>query len=158
MDKEDFISVTQCICKKEQGILGNECSKPQEVCMMFGDWARFYLDNHNARQITREEAHKILDLAEENGLVLSPSNTQKLEAICCCCSCCCPTLKNIKILPNPGEVATSCYRFTIDGELCTGCGECVEICPMEAIKEEDGISVIMKERCIGCGLCAGRCR
>jgi len=157
VDQEDLISVTQCICKKEQGILGNECSKPQEVCLMFGKFARFFIDNENARQITREETHKILDLAEESGLVLTPTNAQKLEAICCCCACCCPTLKNIKMMPNPGELATSFYRSSIDTELCTGCGECMEICPMDAIKEENGVSAVMVERCIGCGLCVDRC-
>ena len=157
LDEEDLISVTQCICKKEQGILGNACSKPQEVCMMFGKFARYYIDNNNARQISKEEAHKILDIAEESGLVLSPINSQKLEAICCCCSCCCPTLKNIKMLPNPGEHTTTYYRSTIDPDLCTGCGECMEICPMDAIKDEGGVSIVEEKRCIGCGLCVNRC-
>lgn len=157
IEKEDMISVTQCICKKEQGIMGNPCQKPQEVCMMFGKFARFFIDNNNARQITRQEAYNILDIAEENGLVLTPTNSQKLEALCCCCSCCCPTLKNIKVFPNPGEMVTSYYRSVIDSTLCTGCGECIAICPMDAIKDEDGISVVMAERCIGCGLCVNRC-
>jgi Na+-translocating ferredoxin:NAD+ oxidoreductase subunit B len=154
---QDIISVTQCICKKEQGIMGHPCAKPQEVCLMFGKFARFYIDNGNGRQITREEALRILDIAEENGLVLSPTNSQKLEALCCCCSCCCPTLKNIKPFPNPGEMVTSYYRSVIDGQMCTGCGECIAICPMDAIKDENGISVVMSERCIGCGLCVNRC-
>jgi Na+-translocating ferredoxin:NAD+ oxidoreductase subunit B len=157
VEREDVISVTQCICKKERGIMGDPCQKPQEVCMMFGKFAQFYIDNDNARQLTREEAFKVLDMAEENGLVLSPTNSQKLEALCCCCSCCCPTLKNIKIFPNPGEMVTSYYRSVIDGELCTGCGECITICPMDAIKDEEGISVVMAKRCIGCGLCVNRC-
>jgi len=153
----DIMSVAQCICKKEQGLLGHECTKPQEVCLMFGKFAQFYMDNGDARQVTEEEALKIIDLAEENGLVLTPTNTQKLEAICCCCSCCCPTLKNIKLLPNPGELVTSYYRSFIDADLCTGCGDCIEICPMDAIEDEDGTSHVMKERCIGCGLCIDRC-
>lgn len=157
VEKEDLVSVTQCICRKEQGILGNECSKHQETCLMFGKFARYYMDNNNARQITRQEAHKILDVAEENGLVLSPSNSQKLEAICCCCSCCCPTLKAIKMMPNPGELFTSDYRSAIDGQRCTGCGECIEICPMDAIEDADGVSMVMAQRCIGCGLCVDRC-
>lgn len=157
VENEDIAAVTQCICKKEQGLLGNECEKPQEVCLMFGKFARFYIDNNNARQITKAEVLKILDLAVENGLVLSPTNSQKLEAICCCCPCCCPTLKGIKPFPNPGELTTTYYLSFIDAEMCTGCGDCIEICPMEAIKDEDGISQVMVERCIGCGLCASRC-
>jgi len=157
VENEEIISVTQCICKKEQGLLGNECTKPLEVCLMFGKFAQFYIDNDNARQITKEEAIKVPYLAEENGLVLSPTNSQSLEALCCCCPCCCPTLKGIKPFPNPGEMATTYYHSSIDAELCTGCQECNEICPMEAIKDEDGVSVVMVERCIGCGLCVNRC-
>jgi electron transport complex protein RnfB len=33
----------------------------------------------------------------------------------------------------------------------------MEICPMEATKEEDGAVQVMVERCIGCGLCVDRC-
>ncbi|MBU4315662.1 MAG: 4Fe-4S binding protein [Proteobacteria bacterium] len=155
--QEEIMAVANCICKKEQGILDNPCSKPIEVCMMFGKFAQYYMDNNNARAIDKEEAFRILDLAEANGLVLNPSNTQKLEAVCCCCSCCCPTLKNIKMFPNPGEMVTSYYRSVIDGDLCTGCGECAAICPMDAIEEKDGISAVLTKRCIGCGLCVDRC-
>ena len=61
------------------------------------------------------------------------------------------------MMPNPGELFSSGYRSAIDGELCTGCGECIEICPMDAIKDEDSVFVVMVERCIGCGLCVDRC-
>jgi ferredoxin len=137
--------------------LGNPCAKPMEVCMMFGNWARFYIDNGNARQIDNAEAHKILDMAEENGLVLQTGNTQKLEGICCCCACCCPGLKSIKLFPNPGELVMTYYRSAINSELCTGCGECIDICPMDAIEDQDGVSVVLAGRCIGCGLCVNRC-
>lgn len=155
--KEGLISVSECICRKEQDLLGNECSKPREVCMMLGKTARYYIDNNIGRQITQKEAHRILDRAEESGLVLSPSNAQKPEMICCCCSCCCPTLRGIKMMPNPGEILNSGYLSSIDEGLCTGCGECIEICPMDAIADDDGVSRVSSERCIGCGLCADRC-
>jgi electron transport complex protein RnfB len=157
VEREDLFSVTPCICRKEQGLLGNECSKPSEVCLMFGKFARYYIDNNLGRQITKDEALKTLDLAEENGLVLQPSNTQKLDAICCCCTCCCPGLRFNKALPNPGEMVTSSYTSIIDSDACSDCGECMEICPMEATKEEDGAVQVMVERCIGCGLCVDRC-
>lgn len=157
VQNQELITVTQCICKKEQGIMGHPCEKPQEVCLMFGNFAQFYLDNNMARRITNEEALKILDLAEENGLVLSPSNTQHLEAICCCCTCCCPFVKGLKMVPSPAEIVQNNYRSVIDRDLCTGCEECIDICPMDAIKPEDGLAQVMEQRCIGCGLCVPTC-
>jgi len=157
IDNETLFAVTNCICRQEQGLLGNECKKPKEVCLMFGKFAQFYIDNDNARQLTKKEVHGILDHAEANGLVLSPTNTQRPEAICCCCACCCPTLRGIKMMSNPGEIMSSGYHSRIDGDQCTGCGECIDVCPMDAIEDVDGSSEVKTERCIGCGLCADRC-
>jgi len=157
VDNETLFAVANCICRQEQDLLGNECEKPREVCLMFGKFAQFYIDNDNARRLTKEEVHGILDHAEANGLVLSPTNTQRPEAICCCCSCCCPTLRTFKMMPNPGELISSGYYSQVDGDLCTGCGECIDVCPMDAIKDVDGTSEVMAERCIGCGLCKDRC-
>ncbi len=155
--QQDLISVTECICRKEQKLLGKECDRPKEVCLGFGKFAQFYIDNKFGRPITTEEAMKILDVAEESALVLSPSNTQKLEFICCCCSCCCPVLRSAKMLPKSKFVISSYYQAKIDPDLCSSCGLCMERCQVEAIKEGDGHSEIKDEKCIGCGLCISTC-
>jgi ferredoxin len=154
---KDFISVQQCICRKEQGLLGNECSYPQEVCLGFGDFARFYVDNGMGRQINMEETLKILDLAEETGLVLSPSNAQTIDYICCCCSCCCPTLRFAKMTARPVDMIQTHYVSKIDPELCTACEQCIDRCPMDAIKLDGDFSEIIDGRCIGCGVCIPTC-
>jgi ferredoxin len=41
-------------------------------------------------------------------------------------------------------------------EKCIGCGQCVGVCPVEAIKLEDGIAIISDE-CVECGVCVGEC-
>jgi ferredoxin len=155
--EQDVISLAQCICRKEQGLLGNHCEKPQETCIGFGNFARFYIDNGMARAISKDEALGILNVAEEAGLVLSPSNTQEIEWICCCCSCCCPNLKFAKMLPRPADLVRSYYQAEIDPELCSACGECIERCQMEAIQEGQDCSTIIDGRCIGCGLCVSTC-
>jgi ferredoxin len=45
------------------------------------------------------------------------------------------------------------------GTSCTGCGDCVKVCPFKAIEGEEGEkhSVIL-EKCIGCGLCRDVCK
>ncbi|MGA2467571.1 MAG: 4Fe-4S binding protein [Thermodesulfobacteriota bacterium] len=155
--QQDLISVTECICRKEQKLLGKECDRPKETCLGFGKFARFYLDNKLGRSITIDEAMKILDLAEESGLVLSPSNAQKLEFLCCCCPCCCPILRAAKLVPKSKYVISSYYQAKIDPDLCSDCGLCIERCQVDAIKEGDGRSEIRDEKCIGCGLCVSTC-
>ena len=41
----------------------------------------------------------------------------------------------------------------IDQELCTGCGQCVPYCPVNAIRLEDDVSVIDFDECAECGCC-----
>jgi ferredoxin len=155
--QQEIVSVSQCICRKEQGLLGNECDRPQEICLGFGDFARFYVDNELGRQISTDEALKLLDVAEESGLVLCPTNSQKIEAICCCCSCCCPILRFAKMAPRPADFVQSYYEAKIDPELCSGCGLCPDRCQMDAIEEVDDGWKIVDGRCIGCGLCISIC-
>jgi ferredoxin len=40
---------------------------------------------------------------------------------------------------------------------CDGCGECVKICPVEAIAIKDDVAVIDDEACIECGECVNEC-
>lgn len=40
---------------------------------------------------------------------------------------------------------------------CIGIGDCVKVCKFDAIKLENGIPVIDKEKCTGCGACAREC-
>ncbi|MFW6107481.1 MAG: DUF362 domain-containing protein [bacterium] len=46
----------------------------------------------------------------------------------------------------------------VDRELCTGCGTCVEECPVDAIRlTEDEVADIDGEQCIRCGVCHDAC-
>lgn len=45
----------------------------------------------------------------------------------------------------------------VDREECTGCGACVDACPVEAIKLDDGIAVVDEDTCTECGLCEDAC-
>ena len=45
---------------------------------------------------------------------------------------------------------------SVDLEKCTGCGDCVECCPTEAIKLENEKAVI-NDDCIDCGVCVDEC-
>ena len=45
----------------------------------------------------------------------------------------------------------------IDKNECTGCEECVDNCPSEAISMEDNDAVISAEACTECGECVEVC-
>jgi len=45
----------------------------------------------------------------------------------------------------------------VDIQKCTGCGDCVEVCPLEAISLNDDKAVIDENNCTECGLCVDEC-
>ena len=47
--------------------------------------------------------------------------------------------------------------FLIDKEFCIGCGQCVEVCPADAITLQNAIAVIDQAACRQCGMCADKC-
>ena len=47
-------------------------------------------------------------------------------------------------------------KAQVDEQKCTGCGECVDVCPVEAIKIENGKASISDD-CIECGACEATC-
>lgn len=151
------IAVAPCICRREHAIMGEECDRPEEVCLVFGRGADYYLENGLGRSIGVEEALEILKKAEENSLVLQPSNSQNIANICCCCGCCCQVLKAFKRHPHPASLVSSPFFARIDREDCIACGDCLERCQMEALKLEAECVEIDLNRCIGCGLCVTRC-
>ena len=42
-------------------------------------------------------------------------------------------------------------------EGCINCAACAEVCPVDAISEQEGVHVIDKEICIDCGACDDVC-
>jgi ferredoxin len=44
----------------------------------------------------------------------------------------------------------------VDKEKCTGCGNCVDACPCEAI-ELDEIAKVSEKNCTDCGVCVDEC-
>jgi formate hydrogenlyase subunit 6/NADH:ubiquinone oxidoreductase subunit I len=50
------------------------------------------------------------------------------------------------------------YAPQIDEKLCTGCGDCVSVCPAEALALQDGHALILNpEDCWYCGECEEMC-
>jgi len=158
LESKTQIAVRNCVCRQEMEILGQGCGKPMETCLTFDGAALNTVQTGKGRLISKEEAFQILKDAQAAGLVLQPANSQNPIMLCLCCDCCCGVLRHIKQEPNPSELVANPFIAQYDPTLCTECGACVEICPMDALSLDDLGSVHFDPiRCIGCGLCTGVC-
>jgi NAD-dependent dihydropyrimidine dehydrogenase PreA subunit len=54
--------------------------------------------------------------------------------VCNCCGCCCGFLKMLREHDIKAMLAVSNFQVAIDEETCTGCGDCVDRCQMEALR------------------------
>ncbi len=138
--------------------MGKECEHPLETCFVFNEFAEGLIDSGLAREITTEEALKILRHCEEIGLVHNVDNAEgHLRTLCNCCSCSCAVMK---IINNGGTYAGAPSRFLVkhDEEKCILCEECAAICPTESIHKENGKMIFNSATCIGCGLCVSVCK
>lgn len=50
-----------------------------------------------------------------------------------------------------------CARPQFDADKCTGCGVCVDICPVKCLKLEDGKIAFDASKCVDCGKCIKAC-
>ncbi len=152
------IALAECICRKQQEMIGKGCDKPKEVCLIFGSHAAYYVENKLARYIDQEEALTVLDRCEEAGLVNQPANMVNPGGMCNCCGDCCGVLRGLNLLSKPAEMVFNKYYAEVIDDECTGCETCLDRCQMEAITlNDDDIAVINQDRCIGCGLCVTTC-
>ena len=148
--------------------MGKACDAPMDICMTFNHVAKSLIRHHYARRVEASECMELLHKAYEYNLVQCGENVKnKVSFICNCCGCCCEFLVTAKKFGMLHPVQTTSYIPKIDEEKCTGCGKCVNICPIEAIewvsndKETDskfGKKVkVNKEICLGCGVCVRTC-
>ena len=157
IDKTYRVALTKCTCR----LIAHKCDKPVEVCLQVGKAADYTIERGTGREISKDEARKILHLAEEAGLVhITVNKASEFTFICNCCGDCCQVLP---LLIKEGRKLCDPSRFQakVNKEDCNGCEICLERCWFKAIqmKNENGNSfaVINPEKCMGCGLCAIKC-
>ena len=151
------IAVYDCVCRLESRLTGKGCNHPIETCLSFGAAAEYYIENGWGREITADEAIRIIEETDKSGLVHAGVNSKHLSNICNCCPCCCVTMKGItKFGHNKQGYMNALFESIIDQEKCSGCGTCIDRCPVDAITLED-FAIVDREKCLGCGLCARAC-
>jgi len=163
IEKETSYAVGECGCKHIAKLSGNPCQSgaPSECCVWFGDVADYLVEREYAKRYTKEELFKLFKECEEAGLVHFTSNRSNSKNIvmCNCCKCCCGYLDSVKLARESGIqlMETSNFMAGVDEETCTGCGECVEYCQLEALELSDDVVIINEEYCLGCGSCVSKC-
>jgi NADPH-dependent glutamate synthase beta subunit-like oxidoreductase len=137
LNENTVFSVSDCSCRTSREAMGEGCGHLKEdMCIQLGHAAEYYIRTGRGRAITREEAFEIIRKAEENGLMHQIPNTDgpgKTHAICNCCGCSCFATRIAGMFLN-NDMVRSNYISQIDKDKCVACGECVEICPVNALK------------------------
>jgi Na+-translocating ferredoxin:NAD+ oxidoreductase subunit B len=162
-DRYKVFGVGICQCRSARAMVSHSCGKPLETCVSYGSMAEILIANGRLRKVERREAVAIKRQAEENGLAtfLLEVNLGVMNSgtSCSCCGDCCYALRTINQFSKPGIIAPPHFRPAFTPAKCIGCGQCMTICPMGAIKMDQGIRKVVfnQERCIGCGLCMVKC-
>jgi Na+-translocating ferredoxin:NAD+ oxidoreductase RNF subunit RnfB len=164
IQKFDDIAVGHCFCRNHKDLLGEPCQQTdlRENCFTFGKSARYVSEQGFGRLVSKDEALKIMKQSEQDGLVHKAfhphSNIEKAEtSICNCCKCCCGTLDWWRG-GMTAMINSTNHLSSINEDLCTGCGICVEKCSVEAIHlNTENVAIVNEILCIGCGVCAHFC-
>ncbi len=161
------IGVGVCYCRHKMSHLGRACAAPMNICMTFNHSAASLVKHGVARRVDAVEARDLLDQACDHGLVQFGENVQRrVNFICHCCGCCCEALLAHKRFGFLKPVHTSNFIVALDAEQCSGCGACVEACPVDALEltPADGATAgaptrarLDEQRCLGCGVCVPSC-
>lgn len=66
--------------------------------------------------------------------------------------------KILEDIVSPAEIPDEPpFKNSVDAELCTGCGDCREVCFYSAVSMEDKLANIDLAKCEGCGVCVSIC-
>ncbi|NHJ25228.1 MAG: 4Fe-4S ferredoxin [Candidatus Lokiarchaeota archaeon] len=157
--KAENVAVMDCICQKGKDLIGHSCKQTnfREHCFTFNSSAQHVVEIKNGRYISKEEAFKLINKAQEEGLIVQPGNAINPNFICCCCGDCCDLLTNLKKLTRPWELIYSNFFAEINEELCVGCQTCLDRCQMGAISINNNIANVTLNLCLGCGNCIVVC-
>jgi len=136
LERSTRFAVADCSCRRSRRLLGEGCGHLEhEICIHLNKGAEYYVRTGKGREITRDEAYAIIRKAEENGLMHSVPNIDEGEthAICNCCGCGCYAMRNAAMFNAPDMVRSN-YVAVTDSTKCVACGQCVEHCPINAVR------------------------
>ena len=161
------IGIGVCYCRHKMEHLGRACDAPMDICMTFNNTAASLIRHGYARPVDAAEGLDVLAAARERNLVQFGENVRRrVNFICNCCGCCCEALLAAKRFGLLHPVHTTNFLPELSLADCSGCGRCVDTCPVDAMALESASdpcrpgamkAALDGELCLGCGVCAAVC-
>ncbi|MBN2379399.1 4Fe-4S binding protein [candidate division WOR-3 bacterium] len=139
--QHDRFWVEDCGCR----IRGSGCKRSRiDVCLYFDPGTD--ISGEGLKEVDKEFVEGILVEAEVNHLVSQPfryrEDKSRILGICFCCDDCCEYILDEDKKSDKGR-----FQEHTDLEICSNCGNCVEVCYFNVRKMSEGILVINQEGC-----------
>ncbi|MCU0563079.1 MAG: 4Fe-4S binding protein [Desulfobacterales bacterium] len=153
------IGISLCYCRHKMEHVGRDCDAPKDICMTFNTTADALVRHGHARRVDAAECLDLLDRAQAHDLVQFGENVQRsVNFICNCCGCCCEALLAVQRFGLLRSMHSN-FIAAVDAAACASCGQCAEVCPVEALRVTDGGSPARLDPgvCLGCGVCVRHC-
>ena len=167
VETASHIGIGTCYCRHKMKHMDRACAAPMDICMTFNSTARSLIKHGIARRVESSEGRELLHQAIEHNLVQFGENVrEQVSFICNCCGCCCEAMLAAKRFAVLHPISTTNFLPEIEDEKCSGCGKCVEACPVEAMglvaagdpqKPKRKRARVNEELCLGCGVCVRQC-
>lgn len=161
------VGVGICYCRHKMEHLGRACDASMDICMTFNSTAESLTKHGHARRIDAVECLDLLQQAYEENLVQFGENVREsVNFICNCCGCCCEAMIAARRFAIFNPVHTTNFIPELHEGNCTGCGKCVNACPVEAMALVSANhpqhplrkkALLDEKICLGCGICVRAC-
>ena len=140
------------------------CDQRVETCISTGDEALYWIELGMGREITGEQAAEYLQRSVEDGFMLNTTFNKDSATVCSCDVANCVLLSHWASIGETEDIVASNafqqvshYNLEVDTDLCTGCGTCVDRCPMGIITINDEGWAEAAANCFRCGQCCYVC-
>ncbi len=163
------IAVTYCTCRRRKEAVDKKCHRSHDmVDIQFNLAAEYLIGRNAAKRLSADEALVLIDECEDLGLIHTCENSTRMRprwGMCNCCTDCCMIYEPLNRFQVSATkcIARSRYEARVDQELCTGCQDCTDWCPFDAVQmvkvegSKKHKASVDREKCMGCGVCVLKC-